>query len=80
LLKHKFAANNWAGQTHTPAILFHGRTDNIIPIQFARQQLVNFKGEKELVEIPDCGHNDLIDIGGKVLQQKIGNFLTKTLK
>nr|MBC8441891.1 hypothetical protein [Candidatus Desulfobacula maris] len=45
---------------------------------FARQQYLNFKGEKELVEILDCGHNDIIDKGEKILQEKIGNFLLDT--
>ncbi|MCD4676185.1 MAG: alpha/beta hydrolase [Desulfobacula sp.] len=78
LMKHKFLAHTWAGQTRTPVILFHGINDNIIPIHFARQQFLNFKGEKELVEIPDCGHNDIIDTGEKILKEKLWQFLLKT--
>ena len=78
LMKHKFPAHTWAGQTTTRVILFHGIKDDIIPIHFARQQYLNFKGEKELVEIPDCGHNDIIDTGEKILQQKIRGFLSNT--
>ena len=77
LMRNKFAAHTWAGQTTTPAILFHGIKDDIIPIQFARNQLLNFNGQKELVEIPECGHNDIIDVGEKVLQQKIRFFIKK---
>lgn len=78
LMKHKFLAHTWAGQTRTPVILFHGINDNIIPIHFARQQILNFKGEKELVEIPNCGHNDIIDTGENILQEKIREFMLKT--
>jgi len=78
LMKHKFLAHTWAGQTRTPAILFHGINDDIIPVHFARQQILNFKGEKELIEIPNCGHNDIIDTGEKILQEKIRNFIFKT--
>ncbi|MBC2704095.1 alpha/beta hydrolase [Desulfobacula sp.] len=77
LMKHKFLAHTWAGQTRTPAILFHGINDDIIPIHFARQQILNFKGEKELVEIKDCGHNDIMDTGEKILQGKIHDFILK---
>lgn len=77
LMKHKFSADDWAGRTTTPAILFHGINDDIIPIQFAREQYLNFKGEKELVEIESCGHNDIVDIGEKMIQQKIRNFLAR---
>ncbi|MBU8909837.1 MAG: alpha/beta hydrolase [Desulfobacterales bacterium] len=80
LMKHKFLAHTWAGQTRTPVILFHGINDDIIPIHFARQQILNFKGEKELIEIPDCGHNDIIDTGEKILQGKIRDFMLKAQK
>lgn len=80
LMKHKFPADAWAGKIRTPVLLFHGKEDDIIPIQFARQQFNHFKGEKELVEIPGCGHNDLIDAGNDMLREKIRTFLEKTLK
>jgi len=78
LIKHKFLAYAWAGQTRTPVILFHGVNDEIIPIHFARQQFLNFKGEKELIEIQDCGHNDIMGKGEKVIQEKIRDFILKT--
>lgn len=75
LMKHRFAASAWAGQT--PALLFHGTRDDIIPIRFAKDQLAFFKGEKELVEIPGAGHNDITDIGGPVIRNKIRSFMIK---
>ncbi len=78
LMKHKFPAWAWAGQTKTQTILFHGSNDDIIPVRFARLQVLNFKGKKELIEIPDCGHNDIIDIGEKIIQEKIKGFLSDT--
>lgn len=78
LIKHKFNADIWASQTLAPVLLFHGTDDDIIPIHFARQQVLNFKGKAEFVEIPDCGHNDLIDRGEQILQEKIQYFLLKT--
>ena len=78
LMKHKFQAETWAGQTRTPAILFHGINDDIIPVHFARQQFLNFKGGKKLVEIPNCGHNDMIDMGEKLIQKEIHDFISKT--
>ena len=78
LMKHKFQAKIWAGQTLTPAILFHGINDDIIPVHFGRQQYLNFKGEKKLVELPNCGHNDIIDIGEKLIQKEIHDFISKT--
>lgn len=77
LLKHQFAADLWARETRAPVILFHGIDDDIIPIKFARQQVLNFKGEKTLVEIPDCGHNDIFDRGETIIQVKIHDFMAK---
>ncbi len=76
LMKHRFEASAWAGQT--PALLFHGTEDDIIPIRFARQQLSCFKGEKELIEIPGAGHNDITDIGASLMREKIRSFTTKS--
>jgi len=75
LMKHKFEASLWAGQTRTPAILFHGINDDIIPIRFARSQVLNFKGDKKLVEIPGCGHNDIFDVAEKRIQKEIHDFI-----
>lgn len=76
LIRHKFQADLWAGQTRTPAILFHGVNDDIIPIQFARQQSLNFMGNSRLEELPDCGHNDIIDLHGKRIQEEICAFIS----
>jgi hypothetical protein len=75
LMKHRFEASAWAGQT--PALLFHGAADDIIPIRFAREQLACFKGEKSLVEIPGAGHNDITDVGTGLIREKIRSFITQ---
>ena len=75
LMKHRFEASAWAGQT--PALLFHGTADDIIPIRFAREQLACFKGESSLVEIPGAGHNDITDVGTDLIREKIRSFITK---
>nr|NJM02487.1 alpha/beta hydrolase [Desulfobacula sp.] len=75
LMKHRFEASAWAGET--PALLFHGAADDIIPIRFAREQLACFKGEKSLVEIPGAGHNDITDAGAGLIREKIRSFITQ---
>ncbi|MCF6247359.1 MAG: alpha/beta hydrolase [Desulfobacula sp.] len=77
LLKHKFLAYAWAKEASSAAILFHGIDDDIIPIQFAREQVVNFKEKAELIEIENCGHNDIVDVGGKILKERIKAFISK---
>ncbi len=75
LLKHKFPADEWAGRTTAPAILFHGKEDDIIPIKFARKQVGNFKSRARLFEIGNCGHNDIVDTGRGILENNIAEFV-----
>ncbi len=75
LMKHRFEASAWAGQTLTPALLFHGTADDTIPIRFAREQSACFKGHKEMVEIPGAGHNDITDVGATIIRGKIRLFM-----
>ncbi|OQY13496.1 MAG: hypothetical protein B6I31_00995 [Desulfobacteraceae bacterium 4572_19] len=75
LLKHKFLSNIWAKQTDSPAILFHGLDDDIIPIKLAREQVTNFKGRARLIEIDDCKHNNILGIGETVLKKEIKKFI-----
>lgn len=77
LLRHKFHADLWAGKTSSPAILFHGTEDDIIPIRFAHSQVQNFTGENRLVEIPGCGHNDILDLGEQIITKEISSFISK---
>lgn len=76
LMRHKFPADNWAGQTNAPSILFHGKTDDIIPINFARKQVKNFKTHAQLFEIDNCGHNDIVDTGRVILRKEIIKFIS----
>lgn len=79
LLKHKFLAHLWAQESISPAIFFHGIDDDIIPITFAREQVLNFKGKAQLVEIEKCGHNDIVYVGKDIMQNSIRTFISKTL-
>ncbi|WP_300457237.1 alpha/beta hydrolase [Desulfobacula sp.] len=80
LLKHPFPADIWAGRTRAPVLLFHGINDDIIPVAFARQQVLNFKGETTLVELPDCGHNDIIGLAGNRIQKELHDFMSNKEK
>jgi len=75
LLRHKFPADTWARNCTAPALLFHGDRDDIIPIEFARQQVTRFKGRARLMEIPGAGHNDIVDLGQDRIKAEIRRFL-----
>ncbi len=75
LLRNRFTADEWAKAVHAPVLLFHGVDDDIIPVEFSRKLLLNFKGDKELIEIDGCGHNDLLFIGESKIQKAISQFI-----
>ncbi len=77
LINHSFNAKTWAKNQQTPALIFHGIDDEIIPIEFARKQLAGFSGQKKLIEISDCGHNDIFDVGAKILYENIDAFINE---
>lgn len=80
LMKHTFKASEWAKGNDTPAVLFHGKEDDIIPIEFARRQVENFKSGTRLIEIERCGHNDILDTGYNLIRKEIGAFIRKHSK
>ena len=76
LLRHRFEASVWASETTTPALLFHGIEDDIIPIRFARKQVKHFRSDAELFEIEHCGHNDIVDTGKMLIKKEINRFVS----
>lgn len=76
LLRDRFEASVWASETTTPAILFHGIEDDIIPIKFARKQVKHFRSDAELFEIEHCGHNDIVDTGKMLIKKEINRFVS----
>lgn len=77
LLRHPFRADLWAQKVFAPVLIFHGKNDDIIPIEFSREQIGNFKGKSELVELDNCGHNDIISIGETMIRAKIQNMVAR---
>ena len=76
LLRDRFEASGWASETTTPAILFHGIEDDIIPIRFAKKQVENFRSDAELFEIEHCGHNDIVDTGKMLIKKEVKRFVS----
>lgn len=57
-------------------LIIHGETDSIIPISLSQELLDKVPTvEKELIAIPNAGHNDLISSG--LFFRSITNFITQ---
>jgi uncharacterized protein len=46
---------------HPPVLLIHGRKDEIIPAHNSRDLYAASSGTRYLVELPDAGHNDIVE-------------------
>ena len=77
LMKNPFPASEWASHCNTPALLIHGKEDDIIPLRFGKEQLAAFVGEKQMLEISGSGHNDIMDTGQRLIQEKVRLFISQ---
>ena len=59
LILDKWASIDLIGQVTAPLLVIHGERDTIIPIRFGRRLYEAAEGSKDLLVIPDGGHNDL---------------------
>lgn len=62
---------------HAPILLLHGQRDRIIPFEHSQQLFANANDPKEIVLLPDCGHNDMGVQNSQQFQDAIDNFVSK---
>lgn len=62
-----------------PVLLVHGALDQTIPVTNAHALYAAAHEPKELYVIDGAGHDDLLQIGGPIFQDRILNFLDEVL-
>ena len=63
------------GQLKVPLLIFHGERDEIVPAQMGRQLFQAAPQPKQLYSIPQAGHNDTYDVGGREYWQGWRDFI-----
>lgn len=58
-----------------PKLFIHGNRDEIVPFRLGRRLFDLAQPPKEFYEVPDAGHNDLIDIAGTEYMDRMRAFL-----
>jgi len=69
-----------AGRMHRikcPLLVIHGTKDNVIPLSMGRELYHLAPVDKQFLEVPAAGHNDLASVGGKVYWEGIQRFIER---
>ena len=81
VLSERFASSERIGQVTCPILLIHGARDSIAPIKLGRRLFEaapkrSSSGiEKEFVQLPEAGHNDVTLVAEAELRRSVGKFL-----
>lgn len=75
LLTQEFDTLAKAPCLQTPVLLLHGRKDTLVPPQMSQVLYETLPSPKNLVFIPEAGHNDLPTKGGSLYTQTVKDFI-----
>jgi pimeloyl-ACP methyl ester carboxylesterase len=62
-------------QIHIPILFCHGAIDRIVPCNESKKMFANANEPKQLVILPDCGHNDMGVQNTHEFYDAIGRFV-----
>lgn len=69
--------SEWLASSDAPVLVFHGTEDEVIDFRLGRALYESISSEKEFLEIEGAGHNDIIDVGGDALIDRIAEFVRR---
>jgi pimeloyl-ACP methyl ester carboxylesterase len=78
ILKHHFENETKLRQIKCPVLIIHGRHDSIVPFDMSAG-LRAAAPQAQLIEL-DTDHNDLFEVGGQALYDRIAAFLDQSVK
>jgi fermentation-respiration switch protein FrsA (DUF1100 family) len=74
LLKHHFENERKLRTIKCPVLIVHGTRDRIVPFEMSAKLKNAAGGTVSYMPIEDGDHNDLFDVGGEALFQRIAQF------
>jgi len=63
-------------KNHPPLLVIHGVNDEVIPVHHSRLIFDGASGSKQLVQLPNSGHTNLVEADGPAFVGALRNFLT----
>jgi fermentation-respiration switch protein FrsA (DUF1100 family) len=74
LINQRFDSLSKVPLLQMPLLLIHGRDDQLIPVSMSEGLYAVAKPPKQLIIVPEAGHNDVFRVGGEKYLQAIKNF------
>ena len=74
LINQRFDSLSKVPLLQMPILLIHGKNDQLIPVSMSEELYAVAKPPKQLVIVPEAGHNDVFRVGGEKYLQAIKNF------
>lgn len=68
-----------APSVSAPALVVHGENDSLIPAAEAQRFARAFRRPAIFIEVPDAGHNSVVDVGGPALLDRVATFLDEAV-
>jgi alpha-beta hydrolase superfamily lysophospholipase len=68
-----------APEVRVPVLIVHGANDWLIPLAEAKRLAATVTPPAEVVEVPNAGHANAIDVGGVPLIEQIAGFLDRAV-
>ena len=62
-------------QEHPPLLILHGRLDTLVPFSHAQELYELAKDPKQLVQLPNAGHNDISGMEPQLYLEAVRGFL-----
>ena len=78
IVKHHFDNETKLHQIKCPVLIIHGRHDRIVPFDMSGK-LHDAAPQAQVIEL-DSDHNDLFDVGGQPLYDRIAAFFDRSVK
>lgn len=77
LLTHKFDSISKVKSLKMPLLLIHGTSDRVVPALMSQVLFDTITAPKQLLLVPDAGHNDVAEVSGVQYQQAVQQFVAQ---
>lgn len=75
LLRDRYPSQHWIGDVTAPLLVVASESDEIVPYRLSQRLFEAAREPKELVPVPDAGHNDRALLDGEVFIEAVASFL-----
>ncbi len=75
LLRDQFPSHEWIDDVNAPLLVVASESDEIVPFSLSRRLFEAANEPKQIVTVPDAGHNDPALLDGEVLLDAVASFL-----